>query len=66
MGLRIVVFVTTELRPSDEDVLEGWKPGKCDGPTCTNGGRCGAGASTGVWALAVTRGVSVASETVSE
>jgi hypothetical protein len=50
-GVRTVDEVTTELTPSDDDVLEGWKPGKCDGPTFINGGRCGSGASTGVGAL---------------
>jgi hypothetical protein len=38
-GMRTVEVITTELRPSDEDVLEGWKPGRWEGPTLSSGGR---------------------------
>lgn len=65
-GARIVEVVITELTPSEEEVLEAWKPGKCEGPTFTNGGRCGSGGTVGVRALAVTCGFSVSSEPLSE
>src|SRR5690242_7401787 len=65
VGVRIVEVVMTELMPSEEDVLEVWKPGKCKGPTLTRGGRGGSGAMTGVRALAVTCGFSVSSEPLS-
>jgi hypothetical protein len=55
-GIRAVEEVTMELRPSEEDAREGRKPGRCDGPTLSRGGRWGSGATTGVRALDVTRG----------
>ena len=66
VGARIVEVVMTELMPSEDDVLEVWKPGKCEGPTFNSGGRCGSGAITGVRALAVTCGFSVSSEPLSD
>jgi hypothetical protein len=66
VGARIVEVVMTELMPSEEDVREVWKPGRCEGPTFSSGGRCGSGAMTGVRALAVTWGFSVSSEPLSE
>lgn len=66
VGARIVEVVMTELTPSEDDVLEVWKPGKCDGPTFSSGGRCGSGARTGVRALAVMCGFSVSSEPLSD
>jgi hypothetical protein len=66
VGVRIVELVMTELMPSEEEVLEVWKPGRCEGPTFSRGGRCGSGAMTGVRVLAVTCGFSVSSEPLSD
>jgi hypothetical protein len=35
----MVDVVMTELRPSEEEALEGRNPGRCEGPTLSNGGR---------------------------
>src|SRR5690349_7232089 len=43
--VRTVDAVTIELKPSEEDALEGRKPGRCEGPTLSSGGRCGSGAT---------------------
>jgi hypothetical protein len=61
----MVEEVITELRPSEEDALEGRKPGRCEGPTLSNGGRWGSGATTGARALDVVRVTSELSKRLS-